>query len=75
VVAFAGTGPVGMQLTYRWSLFVPFVRYPDCLAIQASDAPGAVPVTLAAGYFGGDWSVAAGEFVFPTASASANVRE
>jgi predicted esterase len=68
VVAFAGTGPVGMQLTYRWSLFVPFVRYPDCLAVQAA-GPTAAPRTLAAGYFGNDWSVASGEFVFPSDSA------
>lgn len=64
VVAMAGTGPVGFQLTYRWSLFVPFVRYPDCIVSQATAANQQDPQMLAAGFFGRDWSVDQGEFVY-----------
>lgn len=64
VVAIAGTGPIGMQFTYRWSLFVPFVRFPDCLVAQSARTNQEQPKTLAAGYFGRDWSVTTGDFAY-----------
>ena len=64
VVAIAGTGPVGMQFAHRWSLFVPFVRFPDCLVAQAAKVSGEQSKTLAAGFFGRDWSVDSGQFAY-----------
>ncbi|MFM7183426.1 MAG: prolyl oligopeptidase family serine peptidase [Planctomycetota bacterium] len=64
VVAIGATGTVGMQLAQRWSLFVPFVRYPDCVVVRAAAEPTGSPRTVAAGFFGRDWSVAGGEFAW-----------
>jgi len=64
VIAIAGTGAAGIRLTHRWSLFVPFVRFPDCLIAQTAPAADAQPKTLAAGFFGRDWSVKNGEFAY-----------
>ena len=64
VVAIGGTGPVGMQLAQRWSLFVPFVRYPDCVVVRAAAEPTGSPRTMAAGFFGRNWSVEDGEFAW-----------
>jgi hypothetical protein len=64
VVAVSGTGPVGMRSTYSTSFFVPFVRYPDCMIARAEPEDSQGSENLAAGYFGLDWSVDQGEFVF-----------
>jgi hypothetical protein len=46
------------------SFFTSFVRYPDCLVARVSgDNPG-TSENVAAGFFGLDWSVENGEFVF-----------
>ncbi len=64
VVVVSGTGPIGMRSTYPTSFFVPFVRYPDCVIARADAVDNRRSEDLAAGYFGLDWSVENGEFVF-----------
>ncbi len=67
VAVVSGTGPVGMRLADQVSFFTPFVRYPDCLVTRAAPVDGAASArseTLVAGYFGLDWSLAAGEFLW-----------
>jgi len=59
-----GTGPVGMRATYPVSLFVSFVRYPDCLITRAGQADARSTENVAVGFFGSDWSVENGEFAF-----------
>lgn len=53
-----------MRSTWPISFFVPFRRYPDCMITRAADLKGGEAKTLAAGYFGRDWSVDGGEFAF-----------
>lgn len=64
VVAISGTGPAGMRSTYATSFFVPFVRYPDCVIARVDAGSDQGSKNLAAGYFGLDWSIEDGEFVF-----------
>jgi hypothetical protein len=64
IVAIGGTGSVGLQYTYRWSLFVPFMRYPDCILAQSARSSEQQAKTLAAGFFGRDWTVAGGQFAY-----------
>ncbi len=63
VVAVSGTGPVGLRSLYATSFFVPFVRFPDCVVWRV-DPEDFRAEPVAAGYFGLDWSVAQGEFVY-----------
>ena len=61
----AGSGLVGMKLTDRVSYFVSGVGMPDCLVLgpeMLTEGPAGV---RAAGYFGTDWTVESGEFVWP----------
>jgi dienelactone hydrolase len=64
VVVIAGSGPVGMRATYPVSLFVSFVRYPDCLVTRLGEANARGSQNVAVGFFGSDWSVEHGEFAF-----------
>ncbi len=59
-----GTGLKGMRLTDRQPFFSPGVEFPDCL-IESSDVllKGASSIR-AAGFFGNDWSLESGDFVF-----------
>ncbi|MHC4995182.1 MAG: alpha/beta hydrolase-fold protein [Planctomycetota bacterium] len=57
VIAIGGSGVVGMNDVYRTSLFGPASRFPDLQVGRAGE-------TIAAGYFGPDWSVKRGEFAF-----------
>ena len=64
VIAISGTGEIGMRTTNPISLFIPFVRYPDLVVLQAKE-PGIVrPKVPVAGYFGQDWSYESGEFAW-----------
>jgi predicted esterase len=54
VAAVAGTGLPGLRLTDRLPYLSSGVGYPDWLVLGAAGVRGA-------GYFGGDWAVAAGE--------------
>jgi len=64
VAVVSGTGPVGMRATYSVSFFTSFVRYPDCLVTRPGAASARGSENMAAGFFGLDWSVENGEFVF-----------
>ena len=44
--------------------FTSGVAYPDCLLLDAKSLSGGATEIRAAGYFGGDWSVEAGEFAW-----------
>ena len=60
VIVIAGTNPRGMRICNPFSLFVPFVRYPDLVVIGSEDNDRFDIVH--AGYFGLDWSIENGEF-------------
>jgi hypothetical protein len=62
VIAISGTGPSGIRLSYKQSLFVPFVRYPDCIVLSGTELESGAATVEVAGYFGLDWSVDGGEF-------------
>jgi len=64
VVVVGGSGPVGMRAMYPVSLFVSFVRYPDCLVTRPSKTDARNPQNVAVGFFGTDWSVENGEFAY-----------
>ena len=60
----AGTGMVGLRLTERLPYFVSGVAYPDCTVFTGKNlSEGTAPI-LAAGYFGQDWGVETGEFLW-----------
>ena len=69
VIAVGGTGVDGLRLVVKQSLFVPFIRYPDCIVMSGNGLDTGKATVIAAGYFGTDWSVAAGEFQWNKASA------
>ncbi|MGC9326120.1 MAG: prolyl oligopeptidase family serine peptidase [Candidatus Hinthialibacter sp.] len=64
VAAISGSGLKGMRLTDRLPYFVSGVGYPDCF-VMGSDAltQGSAGVR-AAGFFGLDWSIESGEFMW-----------
>ena len=64
VIAISATGIPGIRLSCKQSLFQPFVRYPDCAVLRVPNADSGRAIVEAAGYFGADWSVAKGEFLF-----------
>jgi predicted esterase len=57
VVVITGTGLPGMRATYQQTLFLPFVRFADCVVKRQGKQ-------IAGGYFGNDWSFETGEFEF-----------
>lgn len=57
VVVITGTGLPGMRATYHQTLFLPFVRFADCVVNRQGKQ-------IAGGYFGNDWSLETGEFEF-----------
>ncbi|MCH8873262.1 UPF0164 family protein, partial [candidate division KSB1 bacterium] len=63
VIVIAGTGPTGMRLACKQSLFVPFIRYPDCVVLSTRGLEAGSATVELAGYFGLDWSVENGEFL------------
>ncbi|MGO9471469.1 MAG: hypothetical protein ACLQIB_58535 [Isosphaeraceae bacterium] len=60
----AGTGLAGLRLTDRLPYFTSGVAYPDCLLADAKGLSEGRSAFIAAGYFGGDWSVESGEFAW-----------
>jgi poly(3-hydroxybutyrate) depolymerase len=58
----AGTGLTGLRLTDRMPYFVSGVAYPDVLAFGPEVLAKGPEGARVAGFFGNDWSVAAGEF-------------
>ena len=64
VGAISGTGLSGMRLTERVPIFLSGVGIPDCIVMSPETLSNGVAGVKAAGFFGNDWSVANGEFVF-----------
>ncbi len=64
VGAISGSGLTGLRLTERLSYFSSGVAYPDCLLLGAKSLSDGLRTPIAAGYFGADWGVESGEFVW-----------
>ena len=64
VGAVCGTGVKGMRLTDRLPFFVSGVGYPDCVLFGPEALTTGLTGVKAAGFFGNDWSVERGEFVW-----------
>jgi hypothetical protein len=60
----SGTGLKGMRLTDRLPFFVSGVGYPDCILFGPEALTKGLAGVKAAGFFGNDWSVEHGEFVW-----------
>jgi fermentation-respiration switch protein FrsA (DUF1100 family) len=60
----AGSGLAGMRLTDRLPYFVSGAAYPDCLLVNEKNLSEGSAGIVAAGFFGGDWSVDSGEFAW-----------
>jgi len=74
VAAIAPTGAVGHRLSERLPYFESGVAYPDVTVIGADALDRGIDGIRAAGFFGNDWSVERGEFIFapdPPAAAPA----
>jgi hypothetical protein len=59
-----GTGLPGMRLTDRMPYFISGVAYPDCIILGPESLAKGVEGVRAAGFFGNDWSVPSGDFVW-----------
>jgi pimeloyl-ACP methyl ester carboxylesterase len=59
-----GSGVKGMRLTDRLPFFVSGVGYPDCVLLGPETLTKGLAGVNAAGFFGNDWSVERGEFVW-----------
>lgn len=64
VGAVAATGLPGMRLTDRLPYFTAGAGVPDCLILSTDMLTKGVEGVLAAGFFGADWSLRGGEFVW-----------
>ena len=64
VAAVSGTGLIGMRLTERVPYFTSGVEYPDCVVFRSDMLTKGSTGVVAAGFFGLDWSIAKGEFVW-----------
>jgi pimeloyl-ACP methyl ester carboxylesterase len=61
-----GSGLTGMRLTDRLSYFISGTGYPDCLVLGPETLASGGDGVRAAGFFGNDWAVASGEWVWKT---------
>jgi hypothetical protein len=66
VGAIGGTGIQGMRLTDRMPYLLPGVAFPDVIIARSSLLLDGESGVAATGFFGIDWSVNGGEFVFGT---------
>jgi pimeloyl-ACP methyl ester carboxylesterase len=64
VGAVCGTGLKGMRLTDRLPFFVSGIGYPDFVLFGPEALTKGLAGVKAAGFFGNDWSVERGEFVW-----------
>lgn len=62
VAAVSGTGLVGMRLCDRRPYLAPGFGYPDLTVLRAREPRTSASAAVFAGFFGGDWSVEAGEW-------------
>ena len=60
----AGSGPAGQRLTEVLPYFVSGVGYPDCIVLGPELLTRGSAGVRAAGFFGVDWGVASGEFLW-----------
>ena len=60
----AGTGPAGMRLTDRVPYFTATVGYPDCIVLTPKVLTDGDKGIRAAGFFGIDWQVDSGDFLW-----------
>jgi hypothetical protein len=59
-----GTGPAGLRLTERLPYFVSGCAYPDCIVLGPETLAGGSEGVRATGFFGNDWGVPSGEWVW-----------
>lgn len=59
-----GTGPAGMRLTDRVPYFLAGVAFPDCTVFGPDTLEVGAAGARVTGFFGPDWSVPGGEFVW-----------
>jgi poly(3-hydroxybutyrate) depolymerase len=59
-----GTGLSGMRLTDRMPYFVSGVAYPDCIVVDAQSLTKGINGVRVAGFFGNNWRVPEGDFVW-----------
>jgi len=64
VGAVAATGIKGIRATHRLPVFVSGVAYPDCFLFSSEALATGAKGIRAAGFFGPDWSVERGEFIW-----------
>ena len=64
VAAVSGTGLEGLRLTERLPIFLSGAGFPDCTVLDSSELAVGEPGVRAAGFFGNDWGVESGEFVW-----------
>jgi predicted esterase len=64
VGAVSGTGLAGMHLNDRLPYFTAGAGVPDCLVLSTDMLIKGMEGVLGAGFFGADWSVQKGEFVW-----------
>ena len=62
----SGTGLTGMRLTERVPYFMAGVSFPDCTVFGVDTLSKGSAAVAVAGFFGTDWSVTNGEFVWGT---------
>lgn len=62
--AVGGSGMAGMRVTERMPYFVSGAGFPDCLILGPELPAKGMDGVRAAGFFGQDWQVATGEFVW-----------
>jgi hypothetical protein len=63
-----GTGLPGLRLTERLPYFVSGVGYPDCTVLGPDTLSRGAGGVRVAGFFGNDWGVASGEWVWQPAN-------
>lgn len=64
VAAVSGSGLAGFRLTDRLPLFISGVGLPDLVVLHAVPTERGHAQIRAAGFFGNDWGIESGEFVF-----------
>ena len=60
----SGTGLPGMRLTEYLPYFISGVGYPDCILLGSETLRTEAAGVRAAGFFGEDWGIDSGEFVW-----------
>ncbi len=63
----SGTGPAGMRATNRMPYLLPGIGFPDLIVSRASSYLRGEESVLGTGFFGDDWSLEGGEFVWAEA--------